>query len=144
MEEAAAEIERLRSSIRSLAEQDATLSVCEGSVTVTMDESMSEAEIDAIECVVEDGRIASMSVYGVMRSLLVRLRPEWEHQSYEESDEKRTNTTMNRDAPPREGSVQGEGTITDAEREAVETAVRWLEPYPPVAATLRNLLERLA
>ena len=33
--------------------------------------------------------------------------------------------------------------ITDAEREAIETAVRWLEPYPPVAATLRRLLERL-
>jgi hypothetical protein len=39
---------------------------------------LSEAEIDAIERVVEDGRIASMSIYGVMRSLLVRVRPEWE------------------------------------------------------------------
>jgi hypothetical protein len=70
IEEAAAEITILREAIRRLAGQDATLSVCDGSV--------SEAEIDAIECVVEDGRIASMSVYGVMRSLLVRLRPEWE------------------------------------------------------------------
>ncbi len=34
-------------------------------------------------------------------------------------------------------------TITDEDREAIETAVRWLEPYPPVAATLRHLLERL-
>jgi len=33
--------------------------------------------------------------------------------------------------------------ITAEEREAIETAVRWLEPYPPVAATLRKLLERL-
>jgi hypothetical protein len=33
--------------------------------------------------------------------------------------------------------------ITAEERGAIETAVRWLEPYPPVAATLRNLLERL-
>jgi hypothetical protein len=72
---------------------------------------LSEAEIDAIECVVEDGRIASMSVYGVMRSLLVRLRPEWENQSYEESDEKRTNTTMDRDDTPGQDSVQGEGTV---------------------------------
>ena len=38
MDEAAAEIERLREAIRRLADQDATLSVCEGNVTVTMDE----------------------------------------------------------------------------------------------------------
>jgi hypothetical protein len=46
-------------------------------------------------------------------------------------------------ATPGEGSVQVKGTLTDEEREAIETAVRWLEPYPPVAATLRSLLERL-
>ena len=34
-------------------------------------------------------------------------------------------------------------TLTDEEREAVETAVRWLEPYPQVASTLRKLFERL-
>jgi hypothetical protein len=34
-------------------------------------------------------------------------------------------------------------TLTDAEREAVETAVRWLEPYPQVSSILRKLLERL-
>jgi len=34
-------------------------------------------------------------------------------------------------------------TLTDAEREAIETAVRWLEPYPQCAGTLRKLLERL-
>jgi hypothetical protein len=39
---------------------------------------ISEAEIDAIEYVVEEGRIASMDDYGVLRSLLVRVRPEWE------------------------------------------------------------------
>lgn len=39
---------------------------------------ISEAQIDALECVVEDGRIVGMSVYGHLRSLLVRLRPEWE------------------------------------------------------------------
>jgi hypothetical protein len=33
--------------------------------------------------------------------------------------------------------------LTAEEREAIETAVRWLEPYPQVASTLRNLLERL-
>ena len=121
-DEAADEIARLHEAVRRLADQDATLSVQGGGVTVAMDEAMSEAEIDAIECVVEDGRIASMSVYGVMRSLLVRLRPEWESQSYEESREKRTNTTIRRDATPSECSVRGEGTLTDAEREAVEFA----------------------
>jgi hypothetical protein len=33
--------------------------------------------------------------------------------------------------------------LTNEEREAVETAVRWMEPYQQVAATLRKLLERL-
>jgi hypothetical protein len=37
MDEAAAEIELLREAIRRLADQDATLSVCDGNVTVTMD-----------------------------------------------------------------------------------------------------------
>lgn len=39
---------------------------------------LSEAEIDALEYVVEEGRIASMDDYGILRSLLVRVRPEWE------------------------------------------------------------------
>jgi len=38
---------------------------------------LSEAEIDALEYVVEEGRIASMDDYGILRSLLVRVRPEW-------------------------------------------------------------------
>jgi hypothetical protein len=40
--------------------------------------NLSEAEIDALEYVVEEGRIASMDDYGVLRSLLVRVRTEWE------------------------------------------------------------------
>jgi hypothetical protein len=39
---------------------------------------LSEAEIDALEYVVVEGRIACMEDYGILRSLLVRLRPEWE------------------------------------------------------------------
>jgi hypothetical protein len=73
--------------------------------------NLSEAEIDALEYVVEEGRIACMDDYGILRSLLVRVRPEWENQSYEESDEKHANTNMNRDTTPGEGSVQGEGTV---------------------------------
>lgn len=42
MDEAADEIERLREAIRRLADQDATLSVCDGSVTVTVDEPPSD------------------------------------------------------------------------------------------------------
>jgi hypothetical protein len=39
---------------------------------------LSQAETDALEYVVEKGRIASNIDYGVLRSLLIRLRPEWE------------------------------------------------------------------
>jgi len=44
MDEAAAEIERLREAIRRLAEQDATLSVQGGNVTVTMDATLTAGE----------------------------------------------------------------------------------------------------
>lgn len=47
-EAAAAEIERLREAIRRLADQDATLSVCDGSVTVTMDATLTDAEREAV------------------------------------------------------------------------------------------------
>ena len=102
----------------------------------------SKAEIDALEFVVEEGRTGDIHCYGVLRSWLIRLRPEWESQSYEESDEKRTNTTMSRDTTPGEGSVQGKGTLTDAERAAILTAADLLIGSKP-GATLRNLLERL-
>jgi hypothetical protein len=48
LDEQAAEIERLREAIRRLAEQDATLSVCDGNVTVTMDGTLTDAEREAI------------------------------------------------------------------------------------------------
>jgi len=38
----------------------------------------SKAEIDALEFVVEEGRTASVDDYGILRSWLVRLWPEWE------------------------------------------------------------------
>ena len=43
------EIDSLRKAIRRLAEQDATLSVCDGAVTVTMDASLTDAEREAME-----------------------------------------------------------------------------------------------
>lgn len=47
--DARAEIERLREAIRRLAEQDATLSVCDGNVTVTMDATLTDVEREAVE-----------------------------------------------------------------------------------------------
>jgi hypothetical protein len=106
----------------------------------------SEAEIDAIECVVEDGRIASMSVYGVMRSLLVRLRPEWESQSYEKSDEKHVNTTMNRDATPSDCSVQDEGTVgmADIAYEAAENLQGVCKTFDQWSQETAGVMHRLA
>jgi hypothetical protein len=50
LEEAADEIERLRLAIRRLAEQDATLSVQGGNVTVTLDATPTYDEREAIDC----------------------------------------------------------------------------------------------
>ena len=97
-----------------------------------------------MEFVVEEGRTASVDDYGILRSWLIRLRPEWESQSYEESDEKRMNTTMNRDTTSSEGSVHP--TLTDAEREAISLAYTRLTSdanYQSIAATLKALLERV-
>jgi len=49
LEEQAEEITRLREAIRRIAQQDATLSVCDGNVTVTMDGTLTDAEREAIE-----------------------------------------------------------------------------------------------
>ena len=96
MDEAADEIERLREAIRRLADQDATLSVQESNVTVTMD----AAPVDC-ERFSDAGK------------------------------------------PEKTGNL----TLTDAEREAVEEVIAYLEPpgqkHPNhIAAALRLLLER--
>ena len=49
LDEAATEIAILREAIRRLAEQDATLSVQGGNVTVTMDATLTDEEREAIE-----------------------------------------------------------------------------------------------
>lgn len=51
--DALAEIERLREAIRSLAAQDATLSVQGGNVTVTMDATLTNAEREAVELAID-------------------------------------------------------------------------------------------
>jgi hypothetical protein len=76
-----AEIARLKAAIRRLADQDATLSVCDGGVTVTMDGTLTDAEREAVEVAamiyeqgatqmghVEDGRRAV-----ALRAMLERL-----------------------------------------------------------------------
>jgi hypothetical protein len=45
----AAEVRRLRSAIAALADQDATLSVCEGKIIVTMDAVLTVEEREAVE-----------------------------------------------------------------------------------------------
>jgi hypothetical protein len=70
LKEAAAEIERLREAIRRLAEQDATLSVCDGNVTVTQDASLTDAEREAIAVCIEDIRFED--VRATLRGLLER------------------------------------------------------------------------
>jgi len=57
----------------------------------------SEAEIDALEFVVEEGRIANIKDYGILRSWLCRLRPAWE-------------STPSEPSTPGEGTSQGERT----------------------------------
>jgi hypothetical protein len=73
---------------------------------------------------------------------------ERESQSYKESNEKRMKTNTNRDTTPGQGSVQGEGTLTNEERQAVEYFAAFhaspREGDAKSAATLRGLLERLA
>ena len=80
-DEAADEIERLREAIRRLADQDATLSVCDGDVTVTMDATLTDSEreaiADAIKTVSEaldlmDGEDSSTTA--TLRNLLERLK----------------------------------------------------------------------
>ena len=67
--------------------------------------------------------------------------------SHQESDEKRTNTTMNRDATPSGDGVQSRCALTDAEREAIaffaELRGGDFDSCLPRASTLRNLLERI-
>ena len=76
-DEAADEIARLREAIRRLADQDATLSVQGGSVTVTLDATLTDSEREAIEAA-----IAWMAPVGgydfrlrtTLQSLLARMK----------------------------------------------------------------------
>jgi hypothetical protein len=70
--DAAAEIERLREAIRRLADQDATLSVQGGNVTVTIDATLTDEEREAIEwCIFQQTTPQRTAV--TLRRLLERL-----------------------------------------------------------------------
>lgn len=67
------DIDSLRLAIRRLADQDATLSVCDGSVTVTMDATLTDEEREAIRWAI----ISGCNRYGqdaTLRSLLDRTK----------------------------------------------------------------------
>jgi hypothetical protein len=74
MQDQRAEIERLRDAIRRLEEQDATLSVCDGNVTVTMDGTFTDEDLEAISaaaCICEDAGRADIAV--IINTALERL-----------------------------------------------------------------------
>ena len=72
--EAARERDRLRLAIRRLAEQDATLSVCDGNVTVTMDATLTDAEREAIATAARiAGAVGESDIKATLKSFLKRL-----------------------------------------------------------------------
>ena len=82
LRDARAAIESLRLAIRRLAEQDGTLSVQGGNVTVTMDGTLTDAERDAVDwaarhpCLFTDDPaldLQSQRVSDTLRALLARL-----------------------------------------------------------------------
>jgi predicted nucleic acid-binding Zn-ribbon protein len=70
-----AEIERLREAIRRLADQDATLSVQGGNVTVTLDATLTDEEREAIREACDEGRWYPKDYHHIhtLRCLLERL-----------------------------------------------------------------------
>lgn len=73
-EEAAEEIDSLREAIRSLADQDATLSVQGGNVTVTLDATLTDAEREVLEHEVELAEYQQRhELAATLRRLLERL-----------------------------------------------------------------------
>jgi hypothetical protein len=71
MDEAADEIVQLKEALRRLADQDATLSACDGKVTVTMDATLTDEERDAIRFFATYGGPAHRA--NTLRKLLERL-----------------------------------------------------------------------
>jgi transcriptional regulator GlxA family with amidase domain len=72
LQSAHAEVELLRAAIRRLADQDATLSVCDGNVTVTMDATLTDEERAAIQWFAHYGLPERYAA--TLRALLERLK----------------------------------------------------------------------
>ena len=75
----AAEVRRLRAAIAALADQDATLSVCDGAVTVTMDGTLTDDERAAISFAsdayaLNDDDHDCWRIANTLRGLLERLK----------------------------------------------------------------------
>jgi hypothetical protein len=89
------------------------------------------SEIDALEFVVEEGRIANIEDYGILRSWLCRLRPAWE-------------STPSEPSKPGEGTTLTPLALTEPEHSAVWLAANRAEKMQlhEDAAVLRGLLER--
>ena len=67
------EVRRLRAAITALAAEDATLSICNGNVTVDMEASLTDAERWAIEsCIADDEAAAGHERADTLRGLLER------------------------------------------------------------------------
>lgn len=81
LDEKDAEIAQLKEAIRRLAAQDATLSVCDGNVTVTMDATLTDEEREAVRTAVrmagDPSPITAPQVFkyaATLRSLLERVK----------------------------------------------------------------------
>jgi metal-dependent amidase/aminoacylase/carboxypeptidase family protein len=72
------EIERLKDAIRRIADQDATLSVCNGNVTVTMDATLTRYERHCIKRVrdiyADEDDVACNEIAAVLDGLLERTK----------------------------------------------------------------------
>lgn len=141
------EIELLRG-YRDAAEADAAVA------RLLLDKSrLTETEMDAMQTAIDtlhavqdqtkDPCAKTAIAAGRIMRLRDRLKPIKNVDSDRPQPIKPADDTLTTQATPGEGSVQDRCTLTAEEREAMETAVRWLEPYPQVASTLRKLLERI-
>jgi hypothetical protein len=72
LQSAHAEMELLCTAIRRLADQDATLSVCNGNVTVTIDATLTDEEREAMKLAAE--WFAAVPLGDTLRGLLERLK----------------------------------------------------------------------
>jgi predicted DNA binding protein len=70
-----AEIAELREAIRRIADQDATLSVCDGNVTVTLDATLTDEEREAVRVAIPwIDAMQEPAVVATLRNLLERIK----------------------------------------------------------------------